>query len=450
MPKVSAELAASIAAAVAQGFDDQLAYTQQLVRTGGQRGQEFEVQDLVYDRFSERGYNPVKLEMDENLLSQHEGAGRFSDEHSKAPVVIGVHEPRVQAKDGKSLILNAHIDVVPTGPIDLWTRDPYSGDIEGDRLYGRGGADMRAGSAANLFALDALRRLGLQPASKVILESVVEEESTGNGTLMTHLKGYRADAVIIPEPMDEKLVRANTGVLWFQIEVKGIPVHVRDMSTGTNAIDACWRVVGGLRELEKEWNEKKIGRLHFENENHPLSRLPLFSLGTICSNSDFSTDLNVAKVNAGDWASSVPAWCRIDFRIAIFPGVSAKAAAEEIEAKVKEVACNDAFLSKNKPTVTWNGFFSEGYVLEPNSEAEKTLQWAHQQATGDELQSFTTAAYLDTRIHSLYDKIPALCYGPISSNIHGFDEWVSISSLKRITTAIALYIAEWCGVESIE
>ncbi|KAJ5350436.1 acetylornithine deacetylase [Penicillium brevicompactum] len=428
---ISAELATSIADAVAAGFDDQLAYTQQLIRTGGQRGEEHAVQDLVYNRFSSHGYNPIRLEMDPDLLSQHEGAGRISAEHSKAPIVIGVHEPRSQSAVGKSLILNAHIDIVPTGPVDLWTRDPYSGDIEDDKLYGRGGADMRAGSAANLYALDALRRVGVQPASKVILESVVEEESTGNGTLMTHLKGYRADAVIIPEPMDEKLVRANVGVLWFQVEVKGIPVHVRDMGTGTNAIDACWRVVGGLRELEKEWNEKKIGRLHFENENHPLN-------------------LNVAKINAGDWASSVPAWCRIDCRIAIFPGVSAKSAAEEIEAKVDEVARNDAFLSKNMPTVTWNGFFSEGYVLEPDSEAEKTLRWAHQQATGAELQSFMTAAYLDTRIHSLYDKIPALCYGPISSNIHGFDEWVSISSLKRITTAIALYVAEWCGVEAIE
>lgn len=276
---ISPELAASITASVAAGFDDQLAYTQQLIRTGGQRGEEHAVQALVYERFAAAGYNPTRLEMDPELLSTHEGAGRISAEHSKAPIVIGVHEPKAQTPYGKSLILNAHIDVVPTGPVDLWTRDPYSGDIEGDKLYGRGGADMRAGSAANLFALKALRRSGVQPGSKVILESVVEEESTGNGTLMTHLKGYRADAVIIPEPMDEKLVRANTGVLWFQVEVKGIPVHVRDMGTGTNAIDACWRVVGGLRELEKEWNEKKIGRLHFENENHPLSKLVLLRYG---------------------------------------------------------------------------------------------------------------------------------------------------------------------------
>lgn len=61
-----------------------------------------------------------------------------------------------------------------------------------------------------------------------------------------------------------------------------------------------------------------------------------------------------------------------------------------------------------------------------------------------------TAGYLDTRVYALYDKIPALCYGPYSENIHGFDERVSISSLKRITTTMALFVADWCGVEPID
>jgi acetylornithine deacetylase len=55
--------------------------------------------------------------------------------------------------------------------------------------------------------------------------------------------------------------------------------------------------------------------------------------------------------------------------------------------------------------------------------------------------------YLDARVYALYDRIPALCYGPQSRNIHGFDECVILSSLKRITTTMALFIAEWCGVE---
>jgi acetylornithine deacetylase len=61
-----------------------------------------------------------------------------------------------------------------------------------------------------------------------------------------------------------------------------------------------------------------------------------------------------------------------------------------------------------------------------------------------------TAGYLDTRVYGLYDRIPALCYGPISQNIHGFDERVSLASVKRITGAMALFIAEWCGTEGVK
>ena len=58
-------------------------------------------------------------------------------------------------------------------------------------------------------------------------------------------------------------------------------------------------------------------------------------------------------------------------------------------------------------------------------------------------------AYLDTRVYALYDMIPSLCYGPIGRDIHGSDERVSLASVKRVTTAIALFIADWCGVEPI-
>jgi acetylornithine deacetylase len=273
MPELPQDLVDTISQAVSDGFDSQIAYTQKLIRFGGQRGEETEIQEYIFQQFADRGYSPVKFDMDRDALSKHVGAGKFSETHSTAPIVVGQHKPRSQAEGGKSLILNAHIDIVPTGPLDLWTHDPYSGHIEGDKLFGRGGADMRAGSAANLYALDALRKVGLQPASKVILESVVEEESTGNGTLMTHLKGYKADAVLIPEPEEEMLVRANVGVLWFQVEVRGRPVHVREMGNGMNAIDSCWRVISALREVEADWNARKVGRIHFENEGHPLSEL---------------------------------------------------------------------------------------------------------------------------------------------------------------------------------
>ena len=73
---------------------------------------------------------------------------------------------------------------------------------DGDWLYGRGIADMKAGIAANIYAVDALKRLGYRPAATVYQQSVVEEECTGNGALAALLRGYNADAAIIPKPED--------------------------------------------------------------------------------------------------------------------------------------------------------------------------------------------------------------------------------------------------------
>ena len=80
---------------------------------------------------------------------------------------------------------------------------------------------MKAGIAANIFALDALRALGKAPAASLYVQSVTEEECTGNGALACLARGYRADAAIIPEPTDNTLVRANVVVIWFRLKVRG-------------------------------------------------------------------------------------------------------------------------------------------------------------------------------------------------------------------------------------
>jgi acetylornithine deacetylase len=418
----------AITGSVGEGFADQLAFTQEFVRFQSLRGCEHAVQDFVFRALKMRGYAMDRFAMDRDAIARHPGGSPWSDAHSDAPIVVGIHRPREET--GRSLILQAHTDVVPAGPAEMWTYPPFEPRIEGDWLYGRGGADMKAGHAANIFALDALRRIGLQPAATVYVQSVVEEESTGNGALMTHLRGYRADAVLIPEPEDEKLVRANAGVLWFQVEVRGHPVHVREMGAGANAIDAAYRVIAELRRLEEDWNARKAGRPHFENQAHPIN-------------------LNIGKIEGGDWASSVPCWCRLDCRIAIYPGTRAEDAAREIEARLAAFARTDPYFANSPPQVTFNGFHVEGYELEPGSDAEAVLARAHESATGRKLESFMTPAYLDTRVYALYDRVTALCYGPISQNIHGFDERVSVASLQRITAAIALFIAEWCGLEPV-
>ena len=418
-----------ILAAVDTGFDDQIAFTQQMMRFESLRGAEHACQDFVFRALRERGYAMDRFSMDRAAVDAHPGGSPWTDEHSDAPIVVGCHHPR--AEKGRSLILQAHVDVVPTGPEAMWTHRPFDPVIKGDWLYGRGGADMKAGHVANLFCLDALRRIGMQPAATVYIQSVVEEESTGNGALMTYLRGYQADAVLIPEPEEEMLVRANVGVLWFQVEVRGVPKHVREMGNGANAIDAAYRVIAELRQMEEEWNARKGDYEFFGELDHPIN-------------------LNVGKIEGGDWASSVPCWCRIDCRISLYPGVNAAEAGREITDRLAQFARGDSFLANSPPVVSFNGFHAEGYVQQPGTEAEAVLGAAHQGATGESLQSFVTPGYLDTRVYALYNRIPSLCYGPISENIHGFDERVSLKSLKRITGTMALFVAEWCGLEPIE
>ena len=248
---------------------------------------------------------------------------------------------------------------------------------------------------------------------------------------MTHLRGYKADAALIPEPGRETLTRANLGVLWFEVEVRGVPAHVAYMGTGANAIDAAYRVVGALRELEAEWNIAARSSPHFAGIDHPLN-------------------LNIGRIEGGDWASSVPAWCKVHCRIAILPGRNAREAAAEIEKRIASFARHDPFLANSPPRIVFNGFMAEGYVLEHSSEAERVLAAAHLDAIGSPLESRAATAYLDARVYALYDGIPALNYGCTAENYHAFDERVNLESLRRTTQAMTLFIAEWCGLEPIE
>lgn len=425
---MDADLRAAIMRSVDEGFDEQIAYTRKLVSFASQRGAEFTIQDFLYRDYAARGLAMDRFEMDEAALAAHEGGAPFSAEHSRAPIVVGIHHPRQEK--GRSLILQHHVDVVPVGPLDMWERDPYGGEVVGDRMYGRGAGDMKAGAAANVFALEALRRIGLQPAATVYLQSVVEEESTGNGALQTFLRGYTADAALIPEPEDNMLARGCTGVLWFEVEVRGIPVHVREMGEGANAIDAAYRVIGALREVEARWNAEKGAHRGFEDLDHPIN-------------------MNIGIIHGGDWGSSVPAWCRFQVRVSIYPGQKAQDRLREITDHIAKFSRGDRFLAQNPPRITQNGFNAEGYYLEPGSAAEDTLAAAHEAAFGEKLKSFITPGYLDARVYALYNGIPTLCYGPISHNIHGFDEYVSLDSVRSVTKAMALFIAQWCGTEPV-
>ena len=399
------QLTHDLLAAVDVGFDEQIAFTQDLVRFPSQRGAEHTAQDFMHDAMRTRGLTMDRWAIDIDAIEAHPGFSPVNVSYENAFNVVGTYRPKASA--GRSLILNGHIDVVPTGPVDMWTYPPYEPCIKDGWLYGRGAGDMKAGLAANLFAFDALRRIGYAPAAEVYFQSVVEEECTGNGALSCLVRGYHADAVLITEPTSDSLSRATLGVLWLQVEVRGRPAHVSESYKGSSAITSMFKIIQALQGLETQLNAVKHEHPFYAELEKPIT-------------------INIGKIQGGDWASSVPCWCRIDVRVGVYPGVNVADAKAQVEQTIRAACLDDPMLSNHPPTISYNGFTTAGYVLEAGSEAEACLTEAHRKVFDSQLEAHATPAYLDARVFGLYDNVPALVYGPISERIHGFDERVNL------------------------
>ncbi len=425
---ITQDITQRIVDAVDAGFDRQLATTSDFVAIPSTRGAEGPCQDMFADLLRARGYEVDEWQIDLDDLKEMRGYGPIEHDFSKARSVVGTYRPGTSA--GRSLILQGHCDVVPAGPLDMWDTPPFSPVIRDGRMYGRGACDMKSGTIGALYALDAIKAAGFRPTARIHLQSVIEEESTGVGALSTLQRGYRADACLIPEPTGGRMVRSQVGVIWFRLKVRGFPAHVFEAGIGANAIQASYHLIHALEKLEAEWNERAKSDRHFNTLNHPIN-------------------FNPGIIRGGDWASSVPAWCEVDCRIAILPGWSVNECQKEILACVTSASRDHRFLSNNPPAVEWSGFLSEGYELTNSAEPEAAFGRAFKAVYGSEVQDLVFTALTDTRFYGLNYNIPSLCFGASGAAMHGFNEYVDLDSLRQATRTMALFVAEWCGVEKI-
>ncbi|MBS0520759.1 MAG: ArgE/DapE family deacylase [Proteobacteria bacterium] len=422
---LDADVKTKIMDEVDRRFDEQTKVLADLVKIPSTRFREAPAQDMMARLYKEDGLSVDRWQIKIDDLKHLPGYSPHSQDYDDAWNVVGAWRPSSPKKH--SLILNGHIDVVPEGPHEMWSRHPFEPAIKDGWMHGRGAGDMKAGIILNLFAMRALRGLGWEPAADVYQQSVVEEECTGNGALACLQRGYRADAALIPEPSSHSLTVAQVGVMWLQVKVTGHPVHVYKADAGSNAIESAYRLMQALRRLEKKWNDQKAHDEHFCHHHHPVN-------------------FNVGKIAGGDWASSVPAWCTFDMRVGVLPSQNLKDAREEIEDVIRHAAAHDPFLSNSPPTVTWEGFQAEPFVLQHHSRVRAVLAHAHKTVFGLPLEDHSSTGTADNRFFGLYAGIPALVYGPQSDDIHGFDERVNLESVRKITQSTALFIAEWCGL----
>ena len=395
-----------------------------LVRFPSLLGEEASAQDFMEGLFAGLGLQVDRFEVSDESLRHVPGFAEPLGRWHRHDNVVGAFRPREAT--GRSLILNGHIDVVPVGAPELWTTPPFEPVVRDGRLYGRGAGDMKAGIAACVTAFEALRAIGLEPAAPVWMQSVVEEECTGNGALGCLARGYRADAAVIPEPFDHTLLTAQVGVLWLSLEVLGRPAHVLDTARGINAIEAAFALYRGLQGLRDEWNATP----------HPAF-----------AGVDKPIQFNLGRIQGGEWTSSVPTRCVADIRCGFFPGVTVAEARAAVEARLASTAASEPSLQGVQYRIRYAGLASEGVVVDRAQPLMNTLADAHERVAGTPARGMASTATTDVRAFHLYGDIPATCYGPESSHIHGTDESVSLESTRVVTQVLALFMARWCGVQ---
>lgn len=416
---------AEITAAVAAQTEWMVDLLERLVAAPTVLGAEEAGQVVMEQALSDIGLVPRDVWLDAAALRADPGSSPFSWDVSAKRNVVATWE--AGADGGRSLILNGHVDVVPPAAPDLWSSPPFHPRRDGDWLYGRGAGDMKAGLVAIAGAVRGLRSLGVAPCADVHVQSVVEEECTGNGALQCLLSGPAADACVIAEPHPDHVTTAQVGVLWAHVDIVGRPAHAAVASAaGFNAIDAASIVSLALRELEAEMNAVKPPP--FDAFAHPIN-------------------LNPGVIHGGDWTSTVAAQCTVSYRLGLYPGQSPREVAARVEAAVAAAAAANPFLAENPPRVRYDGFRCEGFTLAPSEPVAVALADAYRRIIGTEVPLTATTATTDAR-HFVRRGIPAVCFGPLAEQIHGIDERVSIASMERAAQVLAVFVGEWCGLVS--
>ncbi len=163
----------------------------------------------------------------------------------------------------KTVWVMTHLDVVPPGDLKLWSNDPFTLTVAGDRLIGRGVEDNQQGLVSALLAVRALRKAGVTPACDIGLAVVADEENGSEFGLHYLLKHHRdafgcQDLIIVPDAGDEKgltIEIAEKSILWLQVQVQGKQCHASTPAQGINAHRAAAHLAVKLDSLYQTFNQ---------------------------------------------------------------------------------------------------------------------------------------------------------------------------------------------------
>jgi acetylornithine deacetylase len=390
---------------------------ERLIEFPSTQGREAEVVSFLEGRWAEAGFIPERRPIDDALMEDPE----FS--HGETDVSFADRDNLVVSSgvgDGRSVIVNAHVDVVPAGD---WA-EAFAPSLDGDAVIGRGACDDKGQVAVMFLAAAALRALGACPAGQVIYQMVVEEEVGGNGSLALIREGMKADGVVVLEPTGLALHPANRGAIWFRFEFEGRPCHMGRKHEGVNAIDLACETIGLLYEYEKE--------LIRDADDQPLF-----------AHYEFPTQVNVGVLRGGEWPSMVPASAVMEGGVGFLPN---RAMAQVREDLVRCIEQGGSPELKERYRLSFPKLHNDSYETPPGHPLVRTFHEATlETAAQDTITGWNVSC--DARLFARLGGMPTVVFGPGRiEDAHSAGEKISMADVLTAAETLILFIERWCGL----
>lgn len=412
----------SVLGIVDQDRDEIVGFLRDIVKIPSVSGsrKEKEIQDFIADRLSSMDLEIDMWEPDVEELKAHHEHGPLDIAYGERPNLVGISKG---SGEGRSLILNGHIDVVPVGPLERWKMDPWGAKIVGGKMFGRGTADMKGGVAAMIMALNCIKKARVSLKGDVIIESVVDEERFGNGSLACVLRGYKADAGIITEPTGLNICPAHAGVTGFRIMVRGKPAHPSKASQGVNAIEKAMKLYGLLKDFRSIRDEAK---------RHPL----------------FVTEKYIGWVSISKFEGSQED-AVIRGTIRCLPNEERSTVQQQLEEYLRKATESDPWLRRRPALVEWIPEKVIGSSEVPiGHPVVREFGNAYQRVMKKKAEICAATYGCDARLLTNNARTPTLIFGPGDlAQAHTVDEYIEIGRVINATKVLALFLLRWCGHE---
>ena len=309
---------------------------------------------------------------------------------------------------GRALLLCGHLDTVNVEGMDA----PHEPRIEGDRLYGRGSYDMKAGLAAALVAARDAAALGL--AGDVVVAAVADEEHASIG-VQEALRAVRADAAVVTEPTELEIAVAHKGFVWSEVTVTGRSAHGSRPHLGTDAIAKMGRVLTELSALD----DTLAGHEH-----------PLLGRGSV----------HASLIRGGVELSSYPAECVLGLERRTLPGDTAQDVERELAAILDRCRAADPALQAEQRTL----LVREPFEVDQDAELVGLLRSAaaaHMPAA----PIVSGASYWADAAFIGAAGIPTVLFGPGGQGAHAVEEWVSLADTEVVARTLTSVASRMCA-----